>query len=212
MDIPRSRREERWNAISHALGFIVALAAFPVLVWAASSRTDALGILGVSIFGLSMLFMLGASTAYHASTDPEKRRVLQIVDHMSIYVLIAGSYTPICMTTLRGPWGWSLLAVVWSMALLGVLLKTRFTGRYDRLSTAIYLIMGWLCVVAAVPMVELLRGQALILLVLAGLTFSTGVFFYLKDHRRGFHLTWHFFVIGGCVGLYGAVFFEIVWV
>ena len=207
--IPRSRREERWNSISHALAFLVALVAFPPLVWMASDRTDALGVLGVSIFGLSMLFMLGASTAYHASTEPENRRILQIIDHMSIYIVIAGSYTPICMTTLRGPWGWGLLTAVWSIALLGVLLKTKFTGRYDALSTALYLVMGWLCLVAVVPIFERLEGQALLLLVFAGLTFSTGVFFYLKDHRRGYHLVWHFFVIGGCVGLYTAVLFEL---
>ena len=209
MEIPRSLREERWNAISHALAFLAALAALSPLVRVASGRTDALGVLGVYVFGLSMLFMLGASAAYHASRQPKRRRILQMIDHMSIYIVIAGSYTPICMTTLRGPWGWSLLAAVWSIALLGVVLKTRFTGRYNGLSTALYLVMGWLCLIAVVPMFERLKGQALSLLVFAGLTFSTGVFFYLKDHRRGFHLVWHFFVIGGCAGLYGAVFFEI---
>ena len=127
-----------------------------------------------------MLAMLAASTLYHASTSPRRRRRWRIADHASIYVLIAGSYTPLCLTSLRGIWGWSLLGTVWTMAIVGILLKLRFTGRYDRISTAMYLLMGWLCLVAAVPMVRLLQGTTLVALVFAGLAFTTGVWFYLR--------------------------------
>ena len=209
MDPFSSRREERWNARTHGVGFVLALAAFPFLILSAASRSDGFGVVGAVVFGSAMLLMLGASTAYHASIDPKRRRILQMIDHMSIYILIAGSYTPICMTTLRGPWGWSLLGIVWAMALTGILLKTRFTGRYNGLSTAIYLVMGWLCLIAVVPMVQLLRWETLTVLVFAGLSFTLGVFFYVHDRRSGFHLTWHIFVMLGCVGLYCAVFLEI---
>lgn len=209
MQITRSQREEDWNAISHGLGFLAALAAFPFLIYVSVSRGDSFSVVSSAIFGTTMLLTLGASTIYHASRSPQNRRTLQIVDHMSIYLLIAGSYTPLCLTALRGPWGWSLFGVVWGMAITGVLLKTRFTGRFEALSTAMYLAMGWLCLIAIVPMFQLMQVGSLVYLLIAGIAFSTGVAFYLQDHRRGFHFAWHLFVMAGCVGLYGAVFTEI---
>ena len=138
-----------------------------------------------------------------------RRRRLRVLDHASIYLLIAGSYTPICLTGLRGSWGIGLLIAVWSMAGIGVLLKLRYTGRYDRLSTAMYLVMGWLCLIAIGPMLQRLGGASLLSLLVAGAAFTIGVLFYLRDTRRGFHLTWHVFVMIGCVGLYAAVYSEV---
>ncbi len=202
------RREEAWNAITHGLGFVFAAAALPILL-VSVDRTSPAALFGVAVFGGSMLVMLAASTTYHASTSPSRRRRWRIADHASIYLLIAGSYTPLCLTSLRGPWGWSLLATVWVMAIAGVVLKLRFTGRYDRLSTAMYLVMGWLCIFAVVPMLRLLNASTLIALLVAGAAFTIGVGFYLRDDRRGFHVAWHGFVLLGCAGLYAAMFLEL---
>ncbi|MHC4247209.1 MAG: PAQR family membrane homeostasis protein TrhA [Planctomycetota bacterium] len=209
MSTTASHREEHWNAITHGVGCLAALAAMPVLLVLAAERGDTTALVGCTVFGLSMVLALAASTIYHASRDPERRRRLRILDHASIYVLIAGSYTPICLTGLRGPWGDGLLIAVWTMALVGVLLKIRFTGRFEILSTTIYLLMGWVCLVAAVPMFERLGTASLISLLAAGLAFTAGVAFYLQDHRRGFHVVWHVFVMTGCAGLYAAVFAEV---
>lgn len=209
MSTTTSVREENWNAITHGIGCLAAMAALPILLVQAAGRGDAAAFLGCVIFGLSMVLTLGASTLYHANRDPDRRRRLRILDHASIYVLIAGSYTPLCLTGLRGPWGDGLLIAVWSMALVGVLLKIRFTGRFEMLSTAMYLLMGWICLVAAVPMFEGLGKASLISLLAAGVAFTAGVIFYLQDHRRGYHVIWHVFVVSGCAGLYSAVFAEI---
>lgn len=209
MDGASLDREERWNALSHGIGCVAAVAALPVLIVRASGPGDLPTVLGCLIFGLAMVLTLGASTLYHASRRPDRRRRLQILDHASIYLLIAGSYTPICLTGLRGPWGTGLLIAVWTMATVGVLLKLRFTGKYDLLSTAMYLVMGWLCLVAVVPMFERLGAASLVSLLVAGAAFTIGVGFYLADARRGFHFAWHLFVMTGCAGLYAAVFSEI---
>ncbi|MCP4833187.1 MAG: hemolysin III family protein [Phycisphaera sp.] len=204
-----STREENWNAVTHGIGCLAALAALPILLVQAAGRGDATTIVGCIVFGLSMVLTLGASTLYHANRDPDRRRRLRILDHASIYVLIAGSYTPLCLTGLRGPWGDGLLIAVWSMAVVGVLLKIRFTGRFEIVSTAMYLLMGWICLFAAVPMFEGLGKASLISLLVAGVAFTAGVAFYLLDHRRGYHVIWHVFVVTGCAGLYSAVFSEI---
>jgi len=204
-----STREERWNAITHGIGCLAAMAALPVLLIRAAGRGDGAAFLGCAIFGLSMILTLGASACYHANRNPDRRRRLRVLDHASIYVLIAGSYTPICLTGLRGPWGDGLLIAVWSMAVLGVVFKIRFTGRFEGLSTTMYLLMGWTCLVAAVPMFERLGRSSLISLLVAGAAFTFGVLFYLQDHRRGYHVIWHLLVVIGCAGLYAAVFAEI---
>ena len=209
MSTTASEREENWNAITHGVGCLAALAAMPVLLVLAAERGDTSALVGCLIFGFSMVLALAASTMYHADRDPDRKRRLRVLDHASIYVLIAGSYTPICLTGLRGPWGDGLLIAVWSMASAGILLKIRFTGRFEILSTTIYLLMGWICLVAAVPMFERLGNASLISLLVAGLAFTAGVVFYLQDHRRGFHVIWHVFVVTGCAGLYAAVFAEI---
>ncbi|MCH2161347.1 MAG: hemolysin III family protein [Phycisphaerales bacterium] len=201
--------EERWNAVTHAAGFLVALVALPVLVVQCAIHGGAAHIVGGTIFGISMLAALGASALYHSASDPDRRRTLRILDHAAIYLLIAGSYTPICLTSLQGGWGWSLFGVVWGCALVGIVLKIRFTGRFDLLSTLIYLAMGWLCLVAIVPMFQRLQSESLVFLFVAGFSFTSGVVFYLGDNRRGFHLAWHLFVLNGCLFLYLAVFSEL---
>ncbi|MAC19518.1 MAG: hemolysin III [Phycisphaerae bacterium] len=205
---PRER-EEHWNAVSHGVGCLAALVTLPILMLQASGDGDTWVLVGCLIFGSTMILTLGTSAFYHASRSPSWRRRLRVLDHASIYLLIAGSYTPICLTGLRGPWGTGILITVWSMAAAGVLLKLRFTGRFEILSTSMYLVMGWICIIAVVPMFQNLGGVSLIALLAAGTAFTVGVVFYLQDHRRGYHFIWHLFVATGCAGLYAAVFAEV---
>lgn len=209
MIIERSRREEIWNSASHGLAFLAGIVLLPILVVQSTIYGGVYEIISSTIFGVSLIAAMGASMLYHASKDPARRRLLRIFDHATIFLLIAGSYTPICLTTLRGPWGWSLFGVVWGVAVIGVTLKIWFTGRYDFISTMLYLAMGWVCLVAIVPMVQRLQTTTLVFLVIGGLAFTSGVAFYLRDYRPGFHFAWHLFVIAGCVCLYGAVFAEL---
>ena len=203
------RREENWNAASHGIGFVAALIVLPIAIVEAIRRGGAYHIVGVSIFGAAMVLTLGASALYHASTDKKRKRSLRILDHASIYLLIASSYTPICLTTLRGPWGWSLLGAVWGVAIIGIVMKLKYTGRFDLLSTFLYLAMGWAALVAIVPIFSQMEVGSLLFLFGAGLCFTTGVVFYLLDHRPMFHFAWHLFVMGGCICLYGVVLTEL---
>ena len=209
MRLQHGLREERRNAWSHALGFLIAAAGFPVLVVRAAGTGDPLHLVGCCIFGACLLATLAASALYHGSIRPDRKRILRIVDHASIFVLIAGSYTPFCLGSLRGPWGWSLLGIVWSAAFCGVVFKIFFTGRHDRFSTFLYLSLSWLAVVAIGPMMENMVPGALLFLVGAGICFTVGVVFYSLDGRRGFHFIWHLLVLAGCGFLYGAVFVDI---
>ena len=209
MSSAADRREENWNAASHGVGFLAAVVVLPIAIIEAIHRGGAYHIIGVSIFGASMVLTLGASALYHAATDRKRKRVLRILDHASIFLLIAGSYTPICLTTLRGPWGWSLLGTVWGVAAFGIVMKLKYTGRFDLLSTFLYLAMGWAALVAVVPIFDQMELGSLMFLCGAGLCFTTGVVFYLLDHRPMFHFAWHLFVMGGCICLYGVVLTEL---
>ena len=209
VEMTADRREERWNAWSHGLGFLVALAFLPVLIVQCVIHGGAAHVVGGTIFGTTMILALGASALYHSATEPRRRHVLRICDHAAIYLLIAGSYTPICLTSIQGGWGWSLFGVVWGIALVGILLKIRYTGRFDLLSTLLYLAMGWVCLVAIGPMIERLQIASLLFLLAAGFSFTGGVLFYLGGDRRGFHFAWHLFVLAGCLFLYLAVFSEL---
>ena len=210
MNSTLDRREDIWNAASHGVGFVGALIVLPIAVLEAVRRGGAYEIIGIAVFGVSMVVALGASALYHATTDPKRRRVLRVLDHASIFALIAGAYTPICLTTLRGPWGWSLLGGVWAVAILGIIMKLRYTGRFDLFSTFLYLAMGWAALAAIVPMFDRMDAGSLMFLFGAGLCFTTGVAFYLLDHRPMFHFAWHLFVMGGCICLYGVVFTELL--
>jgi len=203
------RREELLNAGVHGIGFVAALALLPFLLHEAAQRGSALHITGCAVFGTSMLATLAASTIYHASVHPRRRRVLRVVDHASIFLMIAGCYTPFCLTSLPGAWGWTLFGVVWGVASFGVVFKLLFTGRHEHLSLLLYLGLGWAGMIAIGPLIDSLRTSALVLIFCAGAAFTVGVGFYVHDHKRWFHLLWHLFVMVGCGCLYGAVFAEL---
>ena len=200
-DRPQSLGEEIANSISHGVALLAALIAAPFLVLAAARRGDAAGIVGASIFAVTMVLLYATSMLYHALPGRRvlrAKRVFQILDHGAIYLLIAGTYTPFTLGVLRGPWGWTLFGLVWAMALAGVAVKAVAGIRYPRLSTALYLAMGWIAVIAIQPMWQLMPGWGLFWLLAGGLAYTLGVAFFATDGRLRYgHFVWHLFVAAG---------------
>lgn len=191
-----SRREEMAAALSHGGGLIASLAGVAVLVVAAATRGDAWHVVGSCIFGSSLVLLYAASTLYHSLRESRAKQVFQVLDRSAIYLLIAGTYTPFMLVSLRGAWGWTLLVLVWSLACLGIVMEATRRSRSRRLSLVLYLLMGWLVVIAAGPLVRSVAPGGLLLLVLGGVTYSLGVIFYAW-RRPYHHAVWHGFVLGG---------------
>ncbi|MFM2449624.1 MAG: hypothetical protein RIS44_2074 [Pseudomonadota bacterium] len=195
---------ERFNSFTHLTGLVLAVAGAALLITKSSLQGDAWKIVGSSIFSASMVLLYGASSLYH-SVRGEAKKVLVKLDHCAIYLLIAGTYTPFALVTLRGPWGWSLFGVVWGLAVLGIVKELCF-GRDRFPSVPLYLAMGWLAVVAAVPLVRELPGAGLVWLIAGGLFYTAGILFYANDERwRHAHGIWHLFVLAGTACHYMAV-------
>ncbi len=198
--------EELANSISHGIGLIAALAGIPFLVMYAVRHGDARNIAGVSVFAATMVLLYLGSTLYHALPAGKAKRVFRIIEHSAIYLLIAGTYTPFTLGVLHGPWGWSLLGVIWGLAVAGVMLKVFEKMSHPVLSTGLYLLMGWLIVVAAVPMYARLPAPGLLLLVAGGVAYTAGVAFFVADARLRYgHFIWHLFVLAGTACHYFAV-------
>lgn len=193
-----SHREEVASLLTHALGVVIAVIALVVMVVLAAG--DTLKVVSAAVFGSSLVLLYSSSTLYHFFTSPRWKARFQTLDHICIYLLIAGSYTPFTLVTLKGPWGWSLFGAVWAMALGGVFMKTLWKGRKDHwISTALYLLMGWLIVIALGPLWRNLEGGGMALIVSGGLAYTLGVVFFAW-HRLPFnHAIWHLFVLGGSV-------------
>ncbi len=188
--------EEIANAISHGVGFALAVAAIPVLVLAAQPH-GARAIVGVTVFATTAALLYLASTLYHAISHPGAKRVLRVFDHSAIYLLIAGTYTPFTLNVLRGAWGWSLFGAVWGLAVIGVIIKATRGFRVKGLSTALYLGMGWLVIIAIRPLMANLATPGLVWLIAGGLAYSAGTIFYSRDHQRYAHFAWHLCVMAG---------------
>lgn len=189
--------EERANFFTHAIGLILAIGGLMLLLKLTANDPDGWRRVSFILYGTSVVFLFASSTFYHASTIYRIKRILQIVDHIAIYLLIAGTYTPFLLGPLRGTWGWTLLIIIWTLAIGGSVLKFWLTGKYRRISTAIYLGMGWLAVVAVKPMVEAVPAASLIWLLTGGICYTVGVYFYNKRSFRYHHAVWHLFVIAG---------------
>jgi hemolysin III len=202
----QSRGEEIANSISHGIGLIAALVATPFLVVDAIRRGDAAYIVGVSIFAATMVLLYLASTLYHALPAGKAKQVFRIIEHSAIFLLIAGTYTPFTLGVLRGAWGWTLLGLVWGLALTGVALKAFERMSHPVISTGLYLFMGWLIVIAADPMYERVPASGLLWLVAGGVAYSAGVAFFVADSRLRYgHFIWHLFVMAGTACHYFAV-------
>jgi hemolysin III len=200
------KKEEFLNILTHGIGFILSVFALIALVIYSSLEGNVWQIVSYSIYGASLVVLYLASTLFHWSTKPSRRLKLNVFDHASIYVLIAGTYTPLLLVTLRGPWGWSLFGVVWGMAITGIILKLFYTGRYNKISTLAYVIMGWVVVIALKPLVENLSIGGLFWLILGGLSYSIGAIFFLLNKLPYNHAIFHLFVLGGSIAHFITIF------
>jgi hemolysin III len=203
-------REELANVLTHGAGAVASLVGAAVLVSVAALWGDAWTVVGSAVFGATLVLLYTASTLYHAAHSPAVKARLKVLDHCAIYLLIAGSYTPFTLNGLRGGWGWSLFGVVWTLAVAGTVFKLFFTGRFPRLSTATYIAMGWLAVIAIVPMVQRLPAVTLGWMVAGGVIYTAGTVFYHNRRIRYAHAIWHLFVIGGSACHYIAVLAQVV--
>lgn len=202
----QSREEEIANSVSHGVGLVAALVATPFLIGHAVRHGDAGFIVGASIFAATMVLLYLASTLYHALPVGHAKRVFRVIEHSAIFLLIAGTYTPFTLGVLRGAWGWTLLALVWSLAAAGVTLKALNRLTHPILTTSLYLLMGWLIVIAAHPLIERVPASGLLWLVAGGLAYTIGVVFFAFDSRLRYgHFVWHLFVMAGTACHYFAV-------
>lgn len=201
-----SLREELANAVTHGIGLVLSLIGMPILILAALDRGERTMVIGASVFGATLVALYAASTLYHAIPHPTLKQKLRVVDHAAIYLLIAGTYTPFTLGVLRGTWGWTLFGIVWTLAALGVLFKVLFgSGAMAKLSTATYVAMGWVIIIAIKPLMASMEHTGLFLLAAGGLCYSGGVIFYVDRRRAWTHPVWHLFVMGGSICHYFAV-------
>jgi len=191
-------REEAANSATHAVGLVASVVGLCVLVYLGVARGEASHVASAGVYGTTLVALYAASTLYHAFRKPGIKRILGTLDHCAIYLLIAGTYTPFVLVGIGGGWGWTLFGFVWTMAVAGSVFKVFFTGRFAALSTAVYVGMGWLGVVAFKPILESLSVAAILWLVLGGVLYTAGTLFY---HRRMpySHALWHLFVFAGSV-------------
>jgi hemolysin III len=202
----QSAGEEIANSLTHGLGVVLTLVVGPALVVVAIGTTDPWRIVASAIYATTLLLLYTSSMLYHALRAPRAKAIFQRIDHSAIYLLIAGSYTPFTLITLRGPWGWTLFSVIWSLAVVGIVLKSTFGARLRALSTAVYLGMGWLAIVALRPLIMVVPPRGMAWLVAGGLFYTLGVVFYVRDERRRYHhAVWHLFVLAGSMAHFCAV-------
>jgi len=202
-------KEEKLNIWSHFIGLILSIIAATVLVVKTSLYEDVWHIVSFSIYGGSMVLLYLASTLYHSAKAPKIRHRLNIFDHAAIYVLIAGTYTPFTLVTLKGTMGWVVFGIIWGAALIGVVLKLFFIGKYDKLSTIMYVVMGWVMLIAIKPLVENLSKEGLFWLALGGVSYTIGAIYYSRDKMPYNHAVFHVFVLLGSFFHFVSIFFYV---
>lgn len=207
---PQATHEEFANALTHGLGAAAALAGGAALIALAARSGDGWQLAGAIVFGLSLFLLYIASTLYHAIQEPVAKARLKVIDHCAIYLLIAGTYTPFTLIGLRGELGWWLFAAIWTLAVAGVVFKLFFTGRFKLLSTLIYVAMGWLVLVAIVPVFRALDAWTFGWLLAGGACYTLGTFFYHRPSLRYSHAVWHMFVIAGSACHYVSVMAQVL--
>jgi hemolysin III len=200
-----SAGEEVANAVTHGVGWLASVAGLGVLLSFAALTGGAARVASCAVFGATLVLLYAASTLYHALPSERAKRVFRVLDHSAIFLLIAGTYTPLALVAIGGAWGWTLFGCVWGLALIGVLLSTLAHGRWRWLSITLYLVMGWLVVVAIEPLVAALATPALVLIVLGGLAYTGGLAFYAWRRLPYSHAVWHVFVLAGSALHYVAV-------
>ncbi len=202
--------EEKLNIISHGFGFALSIIGLLLLLNRAHTLGDMIHLISFSVFGASLILLYAASTFYHSAKSPRLRYKLNILDHASIYLLIAGTYTPFALVTLSGVTGWIIFGVVWIMAVVGVVLKLFYTGRYNLLSTAMYVLMGWIIVFAIKPLINNLDPTGLIWLFAGGISYTLGAVFFIFDRIKYNHAIFHLFVLTGSFCHYISIYFYVL--
>lgn len=202
----QSRGEEIANSVSHGVGLVATLIATPFLIMHTVRHADAALVAGASLFAVTMMLLYLSSTLYHALPQGKAKHVFKIIEHSAIYLLIAGTYTPFTLGVLRGPWGWTLFGVIWGLAVMGVILKVFDKMHNPIISTSLYLLMGWLILIAVYPLYTRMPALGLLWLVAGGVAYTVGVFFFMMDSRLRYgHFIWHLFVMVGTACHYIAI-------
>ena len=202
--------EEIANSITHGIGIVLAIAALGILTAFAGAYGDVRHVVSVSIYGTTLVLLYTASTLYHSIQNPHAKGILQVLDHSAIYFLIAGTYTPFTLVSLRGPWGWWLFGVIWGFAVLGVVFQLSLLRRWRAVSLCLYIGMGWVVVVAIKPLIVSVATGGIVFLVLGGLAYTAGILFYCWEKLKYHHAIWHLFVLTGSILHFFAVLFYVV--
>ena len=202
--------EEKTNIISHAIGLALSVVALVAMVIKASLYGNGWHVVSVSIFGASLISLYAASTFYHSAKQPRRRSRLRILDHATIYVLIAGTYTPLTLITLNSTTGWVIFGASWAMAISGIVLKLFFTGRFNVISTLMYVFMGWMIVFAITPLIDSLSTQGLFWLFAGGVAYTTGAILYSIKKIKFNHAIFHMFVLLGSACHFISVYFYVL--
>lgn len=205
-----SLREELFNSITHGAGLLLSIVALVLLIVFSSLYGSARHIVSCTIFGVTLILLYTASTLYHSFRSPRVKKFFKILDHSCIYLLIAGTYTPFLLVTLRGAVGWTLFGVIWFLAVSGVVLKMFFVHRFKIISTVAYVLMGWIIIFAIKPLVESLPSGGIVWLVAGGLAYTLGVIFYVWKKLPFNHAIWHLFVLAGSICHFFAVIFYVL--
>lgn len=205
----QSEKEEFYNWITHGIGFALSLLGFVLLIIFEQQKST-WSLLGISLYGISLILLYFASTIYHYERKEKQKNRYRILDHISIYVLIAGTYSPLVLITLEDSKGWLLFWIVWGIAFAGTILKIFFTGKFETLSVILYLAMGWLIVLDINTLYEMFDFTGLLLLFLGGLSYTIGILFYVKHNVPYYHLVWHLFVLAGSIFHYLFIFFRVI--
>lgn len=204
-----SAGEEVINSITHGIGALLSIAAMVILIMVASRNGDIWHLVSFSIYGSSLILLYLSSTLYHSFSNPKIKSLFARFDHISIFLLIAGTYTPILLTSIRGVWGWSLFAIIWAMAIVGAVIRSIYLHRFRKLMVAVYLVMGWMAVVAARQIYQSLPAPSLLFLLLGGVAYSIGVIFYMWRNLKYAHGIWHIFVLAGSILHFFAIYYSI---
>jgi len=204
--------EEIANSVTHGIGVVAAIVGLAVLTAFATLHGDAWHVVGCAIFGATLILLYTTSTLYHSIYAQKLKPLFRALDHSAIFLLIAGTYTPFMLVNLRGPWGWSLLSVIWALGVGGIILRLALKGRYHGLVVAFYIAMGWVVVVATKPLLENVEGGGLALLAGGGLAYTFGVIFYKWKRLPYNHAIWHGFVLlGSCLHYFAVLYYVIPW-
>lgn len=204
-----NRKQEIMHGIIHAVGILFGLSALPVLTGIAATHGNTPGIVGAGIYSFCFILLFTCSTVYHLAQDQQVKKLFVVLDHISIYFLIAGTYTPFLLVFMNNAFGITLLCILWGLTAVGVVFKSFFTGRFNILSTIIYLVMGWIMIVGGKTFFTTLPLPVIIMIAIGGVLYSIGVYFYLREKGTYTHAVWHFFVLAAAICHYVAVLLSV---